>query len=301
MRVLKDVSEFEVTEERRKIWSKELEIFKFFDDFCRQEGLKYYIDGGTLLGAVRHQGYIPWDDDLDVMMFYDDYCKFIELTSEGENKLDLEKREYFLQSFKTEKYYGPWHIKIRDDKTTGATPYEQKIGVGWHRGIFFDIFPLFYLPRNIIVRKIQWILLKIFRKSIEYEEWLHWPISEKKNNAKDKILTIFMRVFERIIPYKRLCSGFLKICNWQKKPTKYISHISFDLYNKEKFAYKTEWFKDSVYLDFENMKVPAPCKYKEYLKYRYGDYNKLVVGDSIHTNVLFNTEVSYKEILNKEY
>ena len=195
------------------------------------------------------------------------------------------------------KYFGPWHLKIRDEHTTGATPYEQKVGVNWHRGIFLDVFPILYLPYSIIIRKLQFLLLKIIRKTIEYEEWLHWPKEIKKNSFKDKTLSIILKGFEKIFKYRFLCEKFLKICNWRKKPSSHLAHISFDFYSKEKLIYDARWFDETDYLEFENMKVPVPQMYDEYLKYRYGDYSKLIVGTSYHSEMLFDAEKSYKEIL----
>lgn len=66
---------YHISEKMKKVWAVELKLLDYFDQLCREHNLRYYIAYGTLLGAVRHQGFIPWDDDIDVVMFRDDYEK----------------------------------------------------------------------------------------------------------------------------------------------------------------------------------------------------------------------------------
>ncbi|MDE7248566.1 MAG: LicD family protein, partial [Lachnospiraceae bacterium] len=75
-------SDFLVDEKRKKIWAVELQILEKIDEVCRKHHITYYAHYGTLLGAVRHQGFIPWDDDLDIAMFRDDYEKFQKIAAE---------------------------------------------------------------------------------------------------------------------------------------------------------------------------------------------------------------------------
>ena len=75
-------SGFLVTEKRKKVWAAELQMLEKFDEICQKHNLTYYAYYGTLLGAVRHQGFIPWDDDIDVVMFRDDYEKFQAIAPE---------------------------------------------------------------------------------------------------------------------------------------------------------------------------------------------------------------------------
>ena len=74
--------DFHISEKRRSVWNEELEIFEVFRDICERHDLKYFADSGTLLGAIRHSGFIPWDDDMDVAMLREDYDKFIEFAKD---------------------------------------------------------------------------------------------------------------------------------------------------------------------------------------------------------------------------
>ena len=123
---------FKVTTERKKIWAIELDLLIKFDKVCQKYGFKYWLAYGSLLGAVRHKGFIPWDDDLDVMMPREDYDSFIKLSSEFENP-------YFLQTHETDKGYYYSFAKLRNSNTTAVSKmfaFEK-----WNQGIFLDIFP----------------------------------------------------------------------------------------------------------------------------------------------------------------
>ena len=110
-----------------------LRLLKIFDQICQDNNLSYWLDAGTLLGAVRHNGFIPWDDDLDVMMPYEDYIKFCNLPSSAFPE------DVFLQTQQTDTdYICPW-VKLRDkfshiDEAGGPYPYSQ--------AVFIDIFPV---------------------------------------------------------------------------------------------------------------------------------------------------------------
>lgn len=119
-----------------KLHVVEVEILDIFVWICNKYNLKYYLCYGTLIGVIRHQGFIPWDDDIDVAMPLEDYNKFVKIAqSELGDK-------YFLQNDKTDKYFGRCFSKIRKNGTafySKGDKNEKK-----HHGIFIDVFPLFY-------------------------------------------------------------------------------------------------------------------------------------------------------------
>lgn len=124
----------------RKLQLTQLEILKVFDRFCREHGLKYSLYAGSLLGAVRHQGFIPWDDDLDVCMSRADYDRFLKLWSEHP------VAGYVLQNKENSKYFDQSFTKLRKDHTTFLQD-EWEIG-NHHTGIFLDIFPVDRIPNG---------------------------------------------------------------------------------------------------------------------------------------------------------
>ena len=118
-----------------QLWSVEIEMLDAFDTVCKKYGLRYSLAYGTLLGAVRHKGFIPWDDDLDIMMPREDYQRLFEIWSKEVDS------EYFLQDYTTDtEDYVNSFAKIRKKHTDFITSEEEKT-VRYHTGIFIDIFP----------------------------------------------------------------------------------------------------------------------------------------------------------------
>ncbi|WP_456485642.1 LicD family protein [Hydrogenimonas sp.] len=113
-----------------------LELLEIFDDICKEEGLVYWLDHGTLLGAVREEGFIPWDDDLDVTMPREDYEKFLQIAS---HRLP---ETIFLQTKESGPASPVHYAKLRDRRSTYVDKWEEGRNIHYHQGIFIDIFPL---------------------------------------------------------------------------------------------------------------------------------------------------------------
>jgi lipopolysaccharide cholinephosphotransferase len=117
-----------------ELQKKQLEILKEFDRVCRENNLTYFANGGTCIGAIRHNGFIPWDDDVDVMMPREDYEKLLKLQNPWSDS------KYFLQTFRTDKHYVLNFAKLRDSSTT----YLESLfyNIRQNHGVWIDIFPL---------------------------------------------------------------------------------------------------------------------------------------------------------------
>ncbi len=113
-----------------------LELLEIFDDICKEEGLVYWLDHGTLLGAVRESGFIPWDDDLDVTMPREDYERFLEIAPRQLPET------IFLQTKESDPATPVHYAKLRDRRSTYIDKWEKGKKICYHQGIFIDIFPL---------------------------------------------------------------------------------------------------------------------------------------------------------------
>lgn len=149
-----DLSEAEIHESLCKLREVELDILSLFIRICEDNDLKYYASGGTLLGTIRHNGFIPWDDDIDIMMPFSDYKRFLCIA-----KKEL-KEPYFLQSYMTEIGYLPRYSRIRRSDTTGYTVNDEHYP-SFNKGIFIDIFPYFNISGSNIFLFIQRVLIAI--------------------------------------------------------------------------------------------------------------------------------------------
>lgn len=132
----------------RRLQHTELELLREVDRICRKNHIHYNIIAGTLLGAVRHGGFIPWDDDADVAMMRQDYEKFCKVCV-----TDLDMEKFYFQDQKNTKGYRWGYGKLRRKDTLFLREYQEHMPYG--QGVFIDIFPLDYVPENYVLRCIH--------------------------------------------------------------------------------------------------------------------------------------------------
>ena len=133
--------EYIVSAEMKRIWAVLLDMYLSFAEVCEKYGLKYFVIGGTLLGAIRHEGFIPWDDDLDVGMMREDYEKFLRIASN-----EFQEPLFFQTPYTDDGYFVSW-VKIRNSSTTGlsrATCHRR-----FNQGLYLDIFPIDYIDIEV--------------------------------------------------------------------------------------------------------------------------------------------------------
>ena len=124
-----------------------LDMLIEFDAICKKHQLQYWLDSGTLLGAVRHQGFIPWDDDIDISMPVEDYNKFLKIAN---NELS---NEIFLQTLQTDKHFKFDYIKLRSNKASIIEFHEKDEQIKYHQGVFVDIFPMLTIENTVANKK----------------------------------------------------------------------------------------------------------------------------------------------------
>ena len=127
---------YTVTKQMKEVWAVELDMLEKLLSVCKKHDIKIFASGGTMLGAVRHQGFIPWDDDIDMMMFRDDYEKLCKVAQE-----EFEY-PYFFQTEYTDVGSLRGHAQLRNSATTGILAGERNQKYSFNQGIFLDIFPL---------------------------------------------------------------------------------------------------------------------------------------------------------------
>ena len=148
-----------------------LDMLIEFDALCKKHQLQYWLDSGTLLGAVRHQGFIPWDDDIDLSMPVEDYNKFLEIA-----KSELSS-EIFFQTSQTDKNFKFDYIKLRSNKASIVELHEKDKQIKYHQGVFVDIFPMLTIENTAANKNLYDITLKEIRDASSTS--LHTP------NGKD--------------------------------------------------------------------------------------------------------------------
>lgn len=254
----------------RKVQMTQLEIAKEIKRVCDILKIDYFLDAGTLLGAVRHQGFIPWDDDLDIGMLRNDYNRFVK---EAGNVLD---ERYFLQTWESDKFYGLPFAKVRKNGTIYLEEAARKEDV--HCGVFVDIFPYDTYPDEIVKQKKQKMEIYILKRAIlakcRYKPWFmssnsFWGIFLKK------MLYLFAFVIFAPVSKRRL------ILLYDLKAQKYNSFTTQRLYNQDASTDYGEWVipqkcvSSFCVLQFENEDFKCPIGYIDFLSQIYGNYNEL--------------------------
>jgi lipopolysaccharide cholinephosphotransferase len=226
-----------------------LDMLIEFDAICKKHQLQYWLDSGTLLGAVRHCGFIPWDDDIDLSMPIEDYNKFL-LIAESELSSEI-----FFQTSQTDKNFKFDYIKLRSNRASIVEFHEKDKQIKYHQGIFIDIFPMLAIENTEANKKQYESTLKKIRDASSTS--LHTP------NGKDD-------------PVKRASL----IASLKQKHQGWGGGKSKVIYGGE-MPDVAAWFDlDKVFplttIEFEGSSFPAPNNPSHYLNAIYSfDYRQL--------------------------
>ena len=250
-----------------QIKAEVLKILDAFDGFCAAHDLKYILGYGTMLGAIRHKGFIPWDDDIDVVFTTEEYYRFRQIASE--TRYVDEDRRYRVMIPGDDDYCYSF-IKIVDTKTRVK---EKNIADKYNIGLFIDVFRVDYWPES---KAAETFALKRARLMLKMNEVLiRGNIAPDSRYARlDKLLKpadLVLKLF-RVTPGS-LCLKLEKMGSENKK-SRYIGNImSGSGRSSERLS--AEIFDGIILTDFEGKKYPVPKDYDRYLKSIYGDYMKL--------------------------
>lgn len=278
-----------VSEKRKLLWKLEVEILAEFQRICEKHSLKYFAIGGTLLGAVRHQGFIPWDDDIDLAMMREDYEKFICIAKDEMNE------PFFLQTPDTDTGYYYGHLKIRMNGTTCIRRSEWAHKMPFHQGVFIDVFPLDAVPDSKAVREIHRFLAvksSSIARSAPYD--LSLGDIKKKNRRKFRIYRKILR-FVKPIRFSYLRDQIVQMYN--KRPTKEIGQLGNAYKYYPNFAWERQWFDETVDVPFEGLTLKAPAGYDYVLTKLYGDWKTPTQNGNYHGELFFDAENPYTDYL----
>lgn len=254
------------SQEFRKMQLTQLDMLIELDRVCRKNDINYIIYAGTLLGAIRHGGYIPWDDDADIAMLREDYEKF----KNHINELDLDI--CYFQDHSTDPYYRWGYGKLRRTDTKYVRVGQEHLKC--KTGIFIDIFPLDDIPKSTFFQILQDFRCFFLRK-ILYSE-------VGKCNSKGLLRIIYKimskmsveKVFKKLKKYEDKSSNSspnkVRVLTYTAVGKLYIKHKI-----KERYGLKKDWYLNRKEYEFEGHKFYGPKDYDGYLSYVYGDYMEL--------------------------
>lgn len=267
-----------VDERMKKIWMVSLDLYFEFERVCKKHGLKYFMLGGSLLGTIRHEGFIPWDDDIDVAMLRQDYDKFVNLSAEF-------AFPYFLQTPLSDKYSGFSFAKLRNSNTCAVVDKFKYCKM--NQGIAIDIFPIDKVNGGT--------------QEADFDLIIQYAVENSTYMRKDNP-TLTIQDMERVKKWKGISNieaynQIQKICSKYKDTEQNkVALMAFNAYGYKRQTYDSGSFEKMLVRKFEGYEVPVPEGYDNILTVAYGDYMILPPSDSrkpIHSGAIFDPDVSY--------
>jgi lipopolysaccharide cholinephosphotransferase len=281
---------FTVTAERKRINLVYIDLLQEFDRLCQKNNITYWVYFGTLLGAVRHQGFIPWDDDVDIMMPRKDFDRLMAMSNEEFGA----KEPYFLQNIHTDPTYSEYLQRFRRSDTTAITQddltclREHPKRAHYNMGLDLSIFPLDDCPSTNFAFQVR-KKLAYFVMGVEYRAGQ--PACDKPlmHAVCDGIHRLLGPHF-----FVRTVYALFRV-----KKTKSPMVTCLDGFYPDPHYWHREDFRETVMLPFENIQVRAPIGYDRLLTERYGNYREFppVVERTEKHDCYMNTQHTYKDYL----
>lgn len=244
----------------QEIKERELLILLSFQEFCQRNNLRFYLSGGTLLGAIRHHGFIPWDDDIDVCMPRKDYERLEQIYINNEQK-------YCLRSRNLGNFIAPF-AKLVDKNTWIDSQFTSD---DMNRHLWIDIFPVDGLPESLdAVKKIY--------KQCEFYRRIFLITNAKLGEGKStfhKYIKYILKPLSVLYGKKHCVEKIDQLAHkYQYEQCKYVGAITWGLYGAGERMLKSK-FEKQVLVEFEGYKFPTFSCWDSYLHGLYGDYMKL--------------------------
>lgn len=259
---MKEIKEI-TPDDFRRMQLLQVDMIAELDRVCRSNNIRYSIFCGTLLGAVRHKGYIPWDDDADIVMLREDYEKFKTVV----NQLDPDI--CFFQDHETDAEYRWGYAKLRRTGTVYTRVGQEHIKC--KTGVAIDIFPLDDIPCNTVAQMLQDFYCFILRKILWSE------VGKYNSRGIIKLWYKVLSIFSKDFVFRRTRKIENKSRNNSKNRVRVLLFPAFGkLYRthslRHRYGMPKEWFLERGEYEFEGLKLYGTKDYDAILKYTYGDY-----------------------------
>lgn len=249
----------------RQLQLYELNLLKTFADICEKNNLRYYMIGGTMLGAVRHRGFIPWDDDIDIGMPREDYIRFLEIAQKSL------PHQYKILNYKKDKDYLRYFSRLVD---TRVKIYNDSNTDTLIENAWMDIFPLDGTSNIGFVRNLQFLMLCVNRVMYHFSCFEQMVNLMRPGRPKYQQLIIkFGMKFK--VGRRRDSKAILdkidrKLQRYSFDKSDYVMNF-FGAYVKKEVLPR-EWFGEAKKYQFEDAMLNGPAEYDIYLRQFYGEY-----------------------------
>ncbi len=281
--LLEEKCGYQVTLKSKQLWAVLLDLLVKFDSVCRKNGIPYSLDSGTLLGAVRHKGFIPWDNDADVIMLRSDYDRLCNIASS-----EFEE-PYFWQTNETDPGSLRRHAQLRNSQTTDILMSETDNGTplyNYNQGVFLDVFILDEVPDDRAE-------LMHFCNELECHLNLLWDIKQcYRLSGASAWMTEAQRQAYR--QFEQTVSRYNGTHQHR------VGNVSLIPSRKESTLFDKTIFDDLVDYPFEDFHFLGPRDYETVLSGFYGDWHQLVIGADAHGQVILDLYKPYTSYLKSQ-
>ena len=243
----------------RRLQLTELDLLREADRICRKYGIRYCIIAGTMLGAVRHSGFIPWDDDVDIAMLRPEYERFCTVLAD-----ELDPQRYEFQDHRHTPGYRWGYGKLRRKDSVFLREHQEHMP--YDQGVFMDVFPLDAVPESHFGRTVWNFRCFVIRKLL----WSRVGRIADRSPVKRIVYALVDRIPEE------------KVIRWYERMIRRAGRISSDWVRilmfptpNRQWGYLKEWYENSEPIRFEGNEFPGVRDYDAYLSFKFGDYLQL--------------------------
>lgn len=251
--------EYTVSSRQKRIWAIEMDLLYQLLAVCKKHDIKVFAFAGTLLGAVRHRGFIPWDDDIDVCMTRPEFEKLRAIAATEF------RHPYFLQTdLSDRRYFCQGYARLRNSLTTGHILAHES--PDYNHGIYIDVFVMDgYVDGAAFKRQMQ------VKEALVSLVSLYRP--KQQNNLLRRLYrSVMAHTFCKLVPYETVVGWYDKNLRKYSATAKRLTILTHPMYFITRYWCEAADLDETVYLPFENMTVPVPANYDKVLRNIYGDY-----------------------------